>query len=241
MIFSKLKKIIETTIFVGSILVVTVNSAQAQIRGSSYSRGGNVPDVGFDLVFKKINGEIIDDESIADNFGSFVGAIESFGYLGSAIPNPSGASSPLSFNFSDGDLSASLTENIVTYTIIATQPFQLSDFDQATIGSPSTIINPNPVYTFDVDISAFSPQDQVKAVNDLQFITENNLYALSSLSDQSFVSSTFNDLTLGIPSVGLDISEIPDKTIPESSLNIALITLGLVGTSAILKRKLFPN
>jgi hypothetical protein len=243
MVLSKVKKTVEATIVIGSILLVTGTSAQAQIKGISYSRGGNVPDIGFDLVFKKTNATIINDESIANNSGLFVGAIENFSYLGSAIPNPSTAFSPLSFDFTNGNLSTSLNGNIVTYTIIATQPFLILDYDQATTGTLSTVINPNPVYTFDVDISGFNAQDQIKAVNDLKFIAEKNLYALSDLSDQSFISSTFNGLTLGVPSAsaGLRISKIIDKTIPEPSFNIALITLGLFGTNAILRRKLAQN
>ncbi|MBD2249951.1 hypothetical protein [Nostoc parmelioides] len=259
--FSEIKKILAAMSVISSMLLITNNSAVAQINGSSYSRGSNVPDMSFDLIFRKSNGTTIPDSSIGNTSGLFVGAIQNFSYLGHPVPNPSGIAS-LSFNFTNANLSTTLIGTNVKYTIIATQPFELID----SIAGSSTTINPNPVFTFGVDVSSFSPETKIKAVNNLQYITENNLFALSSLESQSFSMKTFNGINLGIATGDLvvtDISSPPsqgfilnnnlvarsnlfqgvaisassNRNIPESNVNIGLLIFGLFGTTTILRRK----
>lgn len=263
--FIDIKKILEAAFVISSILLMTNNPVAAQMNGSNYSRGSNVPDMSFDLIFRKSNGTTIQDSSIGNTSGLFVGAIQNFSYLGNPVPNSSGIAS-LSFDFTNANLSTTLIDTTVRYTIIAKQPFELID----SIAGSSTTINPNPVFTFGVDVTNFSPENKLKAVNDLQYITENNLFAISSLESQGFSMKTFNGIKLGIATGDLVITEISNppiqelslnndlfartslsqeleisassnQTIPESNVNIGLLILGLFGTTTILKRKSWQN
>lgn len=245
MTMKTIKLMIGMTLAAVSVMSAFMESADAQFRGVSYSRSNNVPDLSFSIVSETSSGASITDEldgATQNNSGLFRGAIENFRYLGSAVPNPSTGLSPLEFRFDVGDLSTTLNGNIVRYTVLAPERFELTDSDSLTTSRPTTIINPGPVYSFDLDVSSFSNEDRARYVNDLGFIVEQNVYQRSGFLNERFIESTIG-YNLALPtSSGFEFTNIPDTTpntpIPEPSSILGVLALGALSAGSVLKRKL---
>lgn len=201
----KTVKLMMATTLATNLLVTVTESADAQNSGSKYGRPGNVPDLGFTLLFKRDGQPILDQYTSDDNSGFFRGAITNgergFFYYDDGFPDnsrlPDGYDS-LRFYLNEGNLKTKrLDKNTVQYKIFSDErvKFDYQRTDGICTGGCTKYIS-SPIYTFELNIGDLSRQDKVKAVNNLEFIVESNLYNPTRIKNESFFQKNLGFLAI---------------------------------------------
>ncbi len=213
----KTMKLMMATTLATTLAIAVTESADAQNDGSKYGRSSALPELKFTLLFKRDGQPILDEYTSDDNSGFFRGAITNGLYSDNGFPDysqfPDGYSL-VTFFLNEGNLkSKRLDKNTVQYKIFSDAPVQLNykRKDGNCTGECTKYI-PSPIYTFELNIGDLSRQDKVKAVNNLEFIVERNLYNPDRIKNESFFQKRLGFFALPSLSYGYRCTRIENNT-----------------------------
>jgi hypothetical protein len=239
LIIMKLIKLILATVL-GTAALGIAFTESAQAYGSYSSRGQDSTTIGatFDLFDETTDGTPIVDTNPLNDIGFFEGAIQNYDPTGN-IDSGSGipVADILVTNFVPvANFQATLNSNTITYQILQQGNGSLIEqfvLDLTNIQNGNFIVeerNNSDVIFPEINIANFNINS---AVNDLSYILDNNLLGATNPVIDGFTGGRDTILEEVV-----DNPVPPTTSVPESSTTNSLLILGLLGTGALLKRRL---